>query len=164
MTRAWLTTVVTSTKSERPKTTPSTERHHTYDSPRRICGYAAPSGGRAPPSAPVAGVGACEGRRRAAAPGVADRAAGWGPPARTAGLPDLLRALGTVRAGTDGLFSLVTVSRRPASTLSRSRVSGRIRRIPAPRVRSRQQRSAPEWTAGPATRSTRTTAVKHGSR
>ena len=45
VTRAWLTTVVTSRKSERPKTTPSTERHHTYDSPRRICGYAAPSGG-----------------------------------------------------------------------------------------------------------------------
>src|SRR5688500_18062563 len=144
MTRAWLTTVVTSTKSEMPKITPNTERHHTYDSPRKICGYSAPSGGRAPSSAPAKGPADCEGWRFAAAPGVADRAAGWASPARTAGLPDLLRALGAVRAGTDGLFSLVTVSHRPASTLSRSRVSGRIRRTPAPRVRSRQQRSAQE--------------------
>ena len=58
VTKTWLTTVVTSRKSERPKTTPSTERHQTYVSPRRICGYEAPSGGRTPLSAIDAGEGA----------------------------------------------------------------------------------------------------------
>jgi len=38
MIKAWLTTVVTRRKSDKPRITPATERHHAYHWPRKICG------------------------------------------------------------------------------------------------------------------------------
>jgi hypothetical protein len=45
VTRARLTTAVSSTNKDRPNSAPSNERHHTYPSLRRICGYSTPSRG-----------------------------------------------------------------------------------------------------------------------
>src|SRR5215207_8036125 len=95
---------------------------------------------------------------------VADRTTGSASPARTAGLPDRLRVLEVVRAGTDGFFGLVTVSHGSASMQVRYPASGSIRRTPAPLVPPAQLRSEPVWTADQAARSTRTAAARFCSR
>src|SRR4029450_6129603 len=96
-----------SEKSDRPTTTPRTDRHHAYDSPRRICGYAAPSGGSAARSTTGGGVLGC---LQLSANCDFGRGGGTASPARTAGLPDRLRTLELFRSWTDERFCLVTIS------------------------------------------------------
>src|SRR4029453_15945601 len=96
-----------SEKSDRPTTTPRTDRHHAYDSPRRICGYAAPSGGSAARSTTGGGVLGC---LQLSANCDFGRGGGTASPARTAGLPDRLRAPEAFPSWTGGGFFLGTVS------------------------------------------------------
>ena len=88
-----LSRLVISKNIERPKRTPSADRHHTNSEVRSSCGYTAPSGGNRPGTLSVRGA-----KSRASCwrrSGAVDSAtAGEGgtcrsiEPARTAGLPD----------------------------------------------------------------------------
>ncbi len=164
VTRAWLTTEVMSRKRARPTNTPSTERHQTYDSPRRICGYVAPSGGSAARSTSK---GAAfdgddfDGLRLSVGCGFA-RGSGSALPVRTAGLPDLLRILELV-AIRDSRLLLLGHDFSASVLLLRCRPDrDSIRQSPAHPVRRALPRSVRAWTLGQAARWTRRAAVKFG--
>src|SRR5215208_1904089 len=86
-----LSRLVISRNIERPKRTPSADRHQTNPDVRNSCGYTAPSGGRRPGTSSVRGP-----KTRASCwrqLGAVDSATTGGgcrgdEPARTAGLPD----------------------------------------------------------------------------